>query len=295
MARRGGRIRAMRIAERFRAGRPVFSFEFFPPKTDAGFAALYRTVEELKLLNPDFVSVTWGAGGSTRRKTVEIVIQIQQEIGITAMAHLSCIGSTPEQLTETLVRLERAGIENVLALGGDRPPDYVPPPGAFTHASELAAFIRARFGFCLGGACYPETHQLAPSPQADLANLVHKVNAGVEFLITQLFYDSADYFAFVARARAAGISVPIVPGIMPIISSANIRRIAALSAARIPTALDAQLRRVEQDDALTLEVGVEWAMRQCQELLDGGAPGIHFYTMNKSPATRRVFENLRSR
>jgi len=295
MARRGDRLLAMRNADYFRAGRPVFSFEFFPPKTDAGFAALYRTIEELKLLNPDFVSVTWGAGGSTRRKTVEIVIRIQQEIGITAMAHLSCIGSTPDQLTETLIRLERAGIENVLALGGDRPPGYVPPPGAFTYASELAGFIRARFDFCLGGACYPETHQLAPSPEADLANLVRKVNAGVEFLITQLFYDSTDYFAFVARARAAGIRVPIVPGIMPIISSANIRRIAALSAARIPTALDAQLRRVEHDDALTLEVGVEWATRQCRELLDGGAPGIHFYTMNKSPATRRVFENLRSR
>jgi len=285
----------MRNADHFRSGRPVFSFEFFPPKTDAGFAALYRTVEELKLLNPDFVSVTWGAGGSTRRKTVEIVIQIQQEIGITAMAHLSCIGSTPEQLIETLTRLERAGIENVLALGGDRPPEYVPPPGAFTYANELVTFIKSRFGFCLGGACYPETHQLAPSPEADLANLVRKVNAGVDFLITQLFYDSADYFSFLARARAAGISVPIVPGIMPIISAANIRRIAALSAARIPAALDAQLRRVERDDAQTLEVGVAWATRQCQELLDGGAPGIHFYTMNKSPATRRVFENLRSR
>ena len=295
MAGPGGRLLAMRNVDHFRSGRPVFSFEFFPPKTDAGFAALYRTVEELKLLNPDFVSVTWGAGGSTRRKTVEIVIQIQQEIGITAMAHLSCIGSTPEQLTETLLRLKRAGIENVLALGGDRPADYVPPEGAFTYANELAGFIRSRFDFCLGGACYPETHQLAPSPAADLANLVRKVEAGVDFLITQLFYDSADYFAFVARARAAGISVPIVPGIMPIISAANIRRIATLSAARIPTALEAQLRRVEHDDALTLEVGVEWATRQCRELLDGGAPGIHFYTMNKSPATRRVFENLRSR
>jgi methylenetetrahydrofolate reductase (NADPH) len=285
----------MRNADHFRSGRPVFSFEFFPPKTDAGFASLYRTVEELKLLSPDFVSVTWGAGGSTRRKTVEIVIQIQREIGITAMAHLSCIGSTPEQLTETLERLQRAGIENVLALGGDRPPDYVPPPGAFTYANELAGFIRSRFDFCLGGACYPETHQRAPSPAADLANLVKKVDAGVEFLITQMFYDSADYFSFVARARAVGITVPIVPGIMPIISAANIRRIATLSAARIPTALEAQLSRVEHDDALTLEVGVEWATRQCRELLDGGAPGIHFYTMNKSPATRRVFENLRTR
>jgi methylenetetrahydrofolate reductase (NADPH) len=289
----GGRLLAMRNDAYYRAGRPVFSFEFSPPKTDAGFASLVRTVEELKLLGPDFVSVTWGAGGSTRRKTVEIVIQIQQEIGITAMAHLSCIGSTPEQLAETLARLAAAGIENVLALGGDRPQAYVAPPGAFTYANELAGFIRSRWDFCLGGACYPETHQLAPSPQADLANLVRKVDTGVDFLITQLFFDNADYFAFLARARAAGIRVPIVPGIMPIISAANIRRITALCAARIPEALEAQLRRVEHDDALTLEVGVAWATQQCQELLDRGAPGIHFYTMNKSPATRRVFESLR--
>ena len=289
----GGRLLAMRNDAYYRAGRPVFSFEFSPPKTDAGFTSLYRTVEELKLLGPDFVSVTWGAGGSTRRKTVEIVIQIQQQIGITAMAHLSCIGSTPDQLAETLARLEDSRIENVLALGGDRPSDYVAPPGAFTYASELAAFIRSRWGFCIGAACYPETHQLAASPEADLANLVRKVKTGVEFLITQLFFDNADYFAFLARARAAGIGVPIVPGIMPIISAANIRRITALCAARIPAELEARLRRVEHDDALTLEVGIEWATRQSQELLDRGAPGIHFYTMNKSPATRRVFENLR--
>jgi methylenetetrahydrofolate reductase (NADPH) len=285
----------MRNAEYYRRGRPVFSFEFSPPKTDAGFASLYRTVGELKLLNPDFVSVTWGAGGSTRRKTVEIVIQIERELGITAMAHLTCIGSTPEQHLETLHRLESAGIENVLALGGDEPPGYQKPPEAFTYANELATFIRSRFDFCLGGACYPETHQRAPSPAADLANLVRKVDSGVEFLITQLFFDNADFFAFETRARAAGITVPIVPGIMPIISAANIRRIASLCASRIPTALESQLRRAEHDDALTLEVGVEWATRQCQELLDRGAPGIHFYTMNKSPATRRVFENLRRR
>jgi methylenetetrahydrofolate reductase (NADPH) len=285
----------MRIRDFYQSGRPVFSFEFSPPKTDAGFAALYRTIEELKLLNPDFVSVTWGAGGSTRRKTVEIVIQIQQEIGLTAMAHLSCIGSNPQQLAETLDRLAAAGIENVRALGGDRPPGYVAPPGAFTYANELVAFVRPRWSFCLGGACYPETHQLAPSPEVDLENLVRKVNAGLDFLITQLFFDNADYFAFVARARAAGIGLPIVPGIMPITSAANIRRIAALCASRIPTALEAQLRPVEQDDARTLEVGVAWATRQCQELLDAGAPGIHFYTMNKSPATRRVYENLRWR
>jgi methylenetetrahydrofolate reductase (NADPH) len=282
----------MRISELYGRERPVYSFEFFPPRTDEGFAALYRTVAELKRLDPDFVSVTWGAGGSTRRKTVEIVIRIQQDIGVTAMAHLSCIGSTPEQLGETLDRLATAGIENVLALGGDRPPSYRPPPGAFTYANELAGFIRSRWDFCLGGACYPETHPAAPSPEADLANLVRKLDAGVDFLITQLFFDNADYFAFVKRAREAGVEVPIVPGIMPIISAASIKRITSLCGARIPAELERALSDVEHDDALTMQVGVEWATLQCRELLARGAPGIHFYTLNKSPATRSIFQSL---
>ena len=282
----------MRISELYGRGRPVYSFEFFPPRTDEGFAALYQTVAELKRLDPDFVSVTWGAGGSTRRKTVEIVIRIQQDIGVTTMAHLSCIGSTPEQLGETLDRLATDGIENVLALGGDRPPNYRPPPGAFTYANELAGFIRSRWDFCLGGACYPETHPTAPSPEVDLANLVRKLDAGVDFLITQLFFDNADYFAFVKRAREAGVEVPIVPGIMPIISVASIRRITSLCGAQIPAELERALSDVEHDDALTMQVGVDWATLQCRELLARGAPGIHFYTLNKSPATRSIFQSL---
>src|SRR5262245_34938052 len=283
----------MRIAERFAAGLPVFSFEFFPPKTEAGFGALFTTIRDLKPLDPDFVSVTWGAGGSTRRKTVEIVIEIQRDAGLAAMAHLSCIGSTPDQLAATLDTLAAGGIENVLALGGDRPRDYAPPPGAFTYANELAAFVRGGWPFCLGGACYPETHPRAESPEADLRNLVRKVGAGVEFLITQLFFDNADYFAFVARARAAGITVPIVPGIMPIVSVAGIRRMTSMSGARIPDELAASLASVEHDDALTREVGVEWAGLQCRELLERGAPGIHFYTLNRSSATRAILQQLR--
>jgi methylenetetrahydrofolate reductase (NADPH) len=282
----------MRVAELYHRGRPVFSFEFFPPQTDKGFSSLYATIEELKRLNPDFVSVTWGAGGSTRRKTVELTLQIQREIGIAAAAHLSCIGSTPDQLAETLDQLERGGIENVLTLGGDQPPDYAPPPGAFRYANELAAFVRGRWGFCLGGACYPETHPAAPSPEIDLENLVRKVDAGVDFLITQLFFDNRDYFSFVERARAAGIATPIVAGIMPIISAANIRRMTSMCGARIPEELEARLGEVEQDDRRTREVGVDWATVQCRELLERGVPGIHFYTMNRSPATRMVFQNL---
>ena len=285
----------MRIAQRFATGRPAFSFEFFPPKTEAGFDALFETIRDLKPLDPDFVSVTWGAGGSTRRKTVELVIQIQREVGLTAMAHLSCIGSSPEQLAGTLDRLGSGGIENVLALGGDRPRDYAPPPGAFSFASELVAFIRSRWDFCLGGACYPETHPLAPSPEEDLRNLARKVDAGVDFLITQLFFDNADYFAFVERARSAGIRVPIVPGIMPIVSVAGVRRMTSMSGAGIPDELAASLASVEHDDDLVRGVGVEWATLQCRELLLRGAPGIHFYTLNRSPATRAILQQLRQR
>jgi methylenetetrahydrofolate reductase (NADPH) len=285
----------MRIVDRFGHGRPVFSFEFFPPKTDQGFRALYANIERLKQLSPDYVSVTWGAGGSTRSKTVELVVQIQRELGLTAMAHLSCIGSTREQLAETLDRLEQGGIENVLALGGDRPPGYVAPPGAFTYASELAAFVRSRWSFCLAGACYPETHKEAESPEADLAATRRKVEAGCDFLISQLFFDNRDFFAFERRARASGISVPIVPGIMPILNAHNIRRMTALSGAKIPGELAARLVEVEHDDDATTALGIEWATMQCRELLERGVPGIHFYTLNKSRATRAIFENLLSR
>jgi methylenetetrahydrofolate reductase (NADPH) len=284
----------MRIGELYGGDRPIFSFEFFPPRTDAGFASLYRTVEELKRLDPDFVSVTWGAGGSSRRKTVEIVAKIQRELGVTAMAHLSCIGSTPGQLAETLDRLSDEGIENVLALGGDRPEDYVAPAGAFTYANELAEFIRRRWSFSLAGACYPETHPLAPSPETDLENLARKVAAGAEVLITQLFFDNDFYFRFVDRARSVGITQPIVPGIMPIISASNIRRITKMCGSKIPSKLEARLSEVEGDDSRTLEVGVAWATQQSRELLERGAPGIHFYTMNRSPATRRVFEQIQN-
>jgi methylenetetrahydrofolate reductase (NADPH) len=288
-----GRLPAMSIAQLYDQGRPVFSFEFFPPKTDAGYDALYRTVADLKRLNPDFVSVTWGAGGSTRRKTVEIVARIQRDIGVTAMAHLSCIGSTPEQIEQTIAELAEAEVKNVLALGGDRPEGYEPPEGAFTYANELVAFIRStRFDICLGVACYPETHPLAPSPEVDMENLVRKVDAGVEFLITQLFFDNRDFFDFRDRARAAGIDVPIVAGIMPILTAKSIRRMTSLSGAELPPELESKLSKAEHDDALTRDVGVEWATAQCRELLEQGVPGIHFYTLNKSRATRNIFENL---
>ena len=282
----------MRIAERFGTGAPVISFEFFPPKSDAGFDSLFRTIAELGHLAPSFVSVTWGAGGSTRRKTVELVARIQDEIELTAMAHLSCVGSTRAELDSTLDQLEAFGIENVLALGGDQPADYVPPAGALRYANELVGLVRARNRFCIGAACYPETHPTAVSPAHDLAMLVRKVQSGADFLITQLFFDVADYSSFVARAREAGITVPIVPGIMPVVSTASIRRMTSLCGARIPEALGRALDQAGADDERALEIGVEWATAQCRELLRRGAPGLHFYTLNRSPAARRVFEQL---
>jgi methylenetetrahydrofolate reductase (NADPH) len=282
----------MKIARLLGAGAPLISFEFFPPKTEQGHASLLRTVKELKRLDPGFVSVTWGAGGSTRRKTIELTIEIQREIGLVTMAHLTCVGSSRTQIAEALDRLESAGIENVLPLGGDQPEGYQRPADGFDYANELVEFVRSRWDFCLPGACYPETHPSAPSPEQDLANLVRKVEAGVDFLITQLFFDNADYFSFVERARAAGIGLPIVPGIMPVVSAANIRRITALCGARIPDALGARLDACAEDDRRTLEVGIDWATEQCRELLAHGAPGIHFYTLNRSPATRRIHENL---
>ena len=284
----------MRLAQLFLRGDPVISFEFFPPKTDAGSRSLLRTIAELKRLSPAFVSVTWGAGGSTRRKTVELTIQIQQQAGITAMSHMTCVGQTREQIAETLDRLAAAGIENVLPLGGDQPEGYVRPPDAFDYANEMVAFIRSqpRWTFSMPGACYPETHPRAAGPEADMANLVRKVEAGVDWLITQLFFDNRDYFDFVERARRAGIGLPIVPGIMPVVSAANIRRITALCGSRIPAALAAQLDESRSDDERTLDVGIRWATEQCRELLDRGAPGIHFYTLNRSSATRRIHEAL---
>jgi methylenetetrahydrofolate reductase (NADPH) len=289
----------MRISELHARGAPVFSFEFFPPKTDEGYQSLYAAIGELKRLGPGFVSVTCGAAGSTRRKTAELVVRIQRDLGLTAMAHVVCTGTTPAELAESLGWMRSQGVENVLALRGDPPkdqPSWQPVPGGFSHANELAAFIRGRFDFCIGGACYPEKHPEAPSPEEDLRNLKRKVDAGVDFLVTQLFFDEADYWRFVERARAAGIGVPIVPGVMPIVSAANLRRMASLSpGSKIPAELQDELDRAGDDGEAALEVGVRWATRQCRGLLERGAPGIHFYTLNRSPATRRVHEALSRR
>jgi len=284
----------MSIVDLYSRGEPVISFEFFPPKTDAGFRSLFRTIEDLKQLGPSFVSVTMGAGGSTRAKTVDLVIRIQSELGITAMAHLPCVGFERTEIAQILDTLEQGGVNNVLALGGDPPKedtDFRPPEDGFTYANELAGFIADRGGFSIGGACYPEVHPRASDAEEDLRNLKRKVDAGAQFLVTQLFFDNEKYFEFVDRVRAIGIDVPIIAGIMPITSVSGIRRMTELGGGSFPPELDAELARIDGDDE-ALELGVRWATMQCRELLDRGIPGIHFFTLNRSPATRRIYEAL---
>jgi methylenetetrahydrofolate reductase (NADPH) len=286
----------MRIRDCFDRGVPVFSFEFFPPKTDQGEQKLLETVARLKELGPSFVSVT-KTGAKPAEKTIELTARFKHEIGIEAMSHMTCATAGRDEMARLFGLIADAGIENVLALRGDPPrdqPALVRPADGFDYATELVRFIRERdFGFCLGGAGYPETHPDAATADDDLVHLTEKVAAGVEFVITQLFYRNEEYFQFVARARAAGIAVPIVPGIMPITNVGQIERIASLSGACIPPALQADLDRARDDDGAALEVGIAHAIAQCRELLRRGAPGIHFYTLNQSPATSAILRALR--
>jgi methylenetetrahydrofolate reductase (NADPH) len=290
---------AMHIRQRFAPGRHVFSFEFFPPKSDAGAANLERTIAELSDLSPAYVSVTYGAGGSTRERTIDLVSRIQRAAGITTMAHLTCVGASRADLAGVVDRLIENGVVNVLPLRGDPPAgetSFTPPPDGFAHASELVAFLRDRYGdrLCLAGACYPEGHLECRDLDRDLANLRTKVAAGVDFLVTQLFFDNRRYFDFVSRARRAGITVPIVPGIMPILNVAQIERFTKLCGASLPEPLFRELDRRREDAAAVVQIGIAHATAQCVELLQGGAPGIHFYTLNQSPATRVILTALRA-
>jgi methylenetetrahydrofolate reductase (NADPH) len=276
---------------------PVFSFEFFPPKTEAGERNLYAALSELRPLDPSFVSVTYGAGGSTRARTIEIVRRIRSELGLEAMAHFTCVGATVPELRATLDQMLAAGIDNVLALRGDPPvgqENWVKTEGGLEYSRQLVALIRADYPFAIGAACFPETHIHAVSAEADLAHLVDKVDAGVDFLITQLFFDNACYFDFVARARAAGIEVPIIPGIMPITHAGQVERMAAMCGACIPAGLHRELRARGEDSEAVLDFGVAYATLQCAELLAAGAPGVHFYTLNRSRASRMILTALRS-
>jgi methylenetetrahydrofolate reductase (NADPH) len=286
----------VRIAERLATGQPSFSFEFFPPRTDEAAAALETTILELRPLEPTFVSVTYGAGGSTRSRTIELASRIKQESGIEAMAHLTCAGHNRAELAAILDRLHGAGIENIMALRGDPPAgdqQFQRATDGFGYGSELIQFIRASgHGFCIGGAAYPEGHVESPDRHVDLRYLLEKERNGASFFVTQLFFDNAVYFHFLERAREIGVGLPILAGIMPIENADQIRRFSSRCGATIPARLSTALDRCSDSEAVR-KLGVSWATDQCLELLDRGAPGIHFYTLNRSASTHEILRAVR--
>lgn len=285
----------MRISDILARNGRVFSFEFFPPKTDKGEENLFQTLDELKKFKPSFVSVTYGAGGSTRDKTIGIVERIKREFGIEAMAHLTCVGASRDQISDVLNELKDNGVENVLALRGDPPQGqdhFEPPPDGFRYANQLVTHIRSGWPFCIGVAGYPEGHVECPDKRKDLMHLKRKVDAGASFIITQLFFDNRVYFSFVKEVRGLGIQLPIIPGIMPVTDFHQIQKFTKMCGAHLPDEMVRALEPIKDDKDAVTAYGVDYATRQCRELLDGGAPGVHFYTLNKSPATRAIFTNL---
>jgi methylenetetrahydrofolate reductase (NADPH) len=287
----------MRVDEIIASPEPTFSVEFFPPKTEEASEQLFATARSLAELELDYASVTYGAGGSTREGTVEITKALKDEIGLETMAHLSCVGESKEGISATLDRIAEAGIENVFALRGDPPrgeEDFAQPEGGLGSAAELAEFISTGWDFTIGGACFPEVHPEAPDLDTDLAYLKTKVDSGASFLITQLFFDNQVYFDFVAAARARGIDVPIVAGVIPVASFAQTKRICDLCDASIPPRLETAFAAAGGDERAEFELGIAYAAQQCAELLLAGAPGIHFYALNRAPATRAVLGALRA-
>jgi methylenetetrahydrofolate reductase (NADPH) len=285
----------VKIRELFRTGRPLVSFEFFPPKTPEGEAGLMRTIEALRPLQPAFVSVT-RTGGKPREASIEIGTRIK-DLGIEAAAHVTCIEASRDDIARHCELALSRGIENFVTIRGDRPPDpdFRSPDDGFTYAIDMIRFIRERgYDLCLLGAGHPEGHPECRDLDRGIEHLKMKVDAGLDAVVTQLFYDNEDYFRFLDRARKAGIQVPIVAGFMPITNVAHIRRITQLSGNQIPPALGAALDDAKDDPARAMAVGIEHGTRQCAALVRGGVPGIHFYTLNQSPATRAIFENLRA-
>ncbi|MEX2122111.1 MAG: methylenetetrahydrofolate reductase [NAD(P)H] [Pirellulales bacterium] len=286
----------MKVSAAYGTNKFGLSFELFPPKTVAGEEELFRHLVELAGFEPAFITCTYGAGGSTRHKTLEIVTRVRERFGCPVASHLTCVGSTADDLRAYLREAHGRGIQNIVALRGDPPKgenQFKPVPGGLCYANELVGLIRGEFPqFGVAVAGYPEKHQEAPSEQADLENLKRKVDAGADVVITQLFYANADFFRFRDRCQALGIRVPIVPGLLPVTNLAQIRRITSLCGARLPATFVSDLEASDNPDE-QFEVGVEFATRQVQELIDRGVPGIHFYVLNKSQATARVLRSLR--
>ncbi len=287
----------MRIDQTLGLGRPAISFEFFPPKTDAGWTQLFAAIGELVPLKPSYVSVTYGAGGSTRAKTTQLVERIQNEHQLRAMAHLTCVGHSADEIGGVLDELWQAGIRNVLALRGDPPggqSGFTVTDGGFAYAGDLVGYVKKRHDFCVGVAGYPEGHPQCLNRTRDLEHLQRKVDAGANFIVTQLFFDNADFYRFRDACRAIGIRVPIVAGIMPISNVAQIKRFVSMCGAKIPHPLLTRLESIEGDPDAVQAAGIDYATQQCRDLLANAADGLHFYTLNKSKATVQVCRNLQS-
>jgi methylenetetrahydrofolate reductase (NADPH) len=291
------RAGARGLAELVAAGGRSFSFEFFPPKDEAGTVALWRTLRELEPLQPTFVSVTYGAGGSTRHRTVEITKRIARDTTMVPMAHLTCVGHSKEELRSVVGAYAAAGVRTVLVLRGDPPggpgTPWTATEGGLTYASELVALVRSLGAFSVGVAAFPEGHREAAGLDDDVRVLRAKQDAGAEFAITEMFFREADYFGLLERARDAGVTMPILPGIMPITSLRQVTRMADLSGRDVPAEVVARVARHEGDPEAVRAAGIEVASELCDALLAGGAPGLHFYTLNRSKATREIYANLR--
>jgi methylenetetrahydrofolate reductase (NADPH) len=288
----------LKIRDELRLSDRTFSFEFFPPRTPEAVEGLVRTAERLRELCPSFVSVTYGAGGSTRRNTIDLTARLEAELGLTAMAHLTCVGHSRAELVAVLGELRDRGIENLMLLRGDPPrgeTSFVPAPDGFANAWQLVRLARSIGDFSIGCAGYPEGHQECADREKDLEYLKLKVDSGADFVITQLFFDNRDYYDFVERAAAIGIERRIIPGIMPALSWPQIQRIARMCGAAIPPGLARDLEAAGEDRALSERVGADYARAQCEDLLRSGAPGIHFYTLNQSRAAETIFAGLRPR
>jgi methylenetetrahydrofolate reductase (NADPH) len=287
----------MKFSAAYGAGKFGLSFELFPPKTPQGVTNLFQHVARLIEFRPSFITCTYGAGGSTQELTLEIVARVHREFQLPVATHLTCVGRTVDQLREYLRAACAMDVQNVVALRGDPPrgdTEFRPVEGGLCHANELVALIRGEFanlGIAVAG--YPETHQEAASPETDLANLKRKVDAGADVVITQLFYDNADFFRFRERCSAKGIRVPIVPGLLPVTNLAQIQRITSLCGAKLPPEFISKLQAAGDDAAAQFEVGVEFATRQTQGLIEAGVPGIHFYVLNRSEAAAEVLSNVR--
>ena len=285
----------MKIKDILKSKRTI-SCEFFPPRDSDGISAVLRTAGRIRSYNPDFVSVTYGAGGSTRAFTEEITSSLKRDTDLEVMAHLTCVAQTEEEVHTALVRLDELGIENVIALRGDPPTgqdNFVPAEGGFKHATELLRHVRDNFEFCLAAACYPEGHVESSDLITDMNYVKMKVENGADFLITQLFYDNQDFFRLMERAETLGIDVPIIAGILPILNTNQIRRFTSLCGSKIPDELDIQLERYVDDDDAVRELGIEYATRQVQELWDQGIAGVHFYVLNRNYSVSKILDNLK--